>query len=120
MKNQIYDIEAAPSSFRPTLLILVLLILEIALLPAFSADPQIDSWFTSESGKYARVYQSTADQRAGRATATWSSESGNGQSLPAYNGVQEVDSSADWVYVRSSGLGIHVMGPWYLDPQKTQ
>ena len=111
--------EAMPSNPRPSLLILILLILEIALLPALSADPQIDSWFTSESGKYARVYQTTADQRAGRASATWGT-AGNGQSLPAYNGVQEVDSSADWVYVRSSGLGIHVMGPWYLDPQKTQ
>ncbi len=121
MKNQFYGIdEATPANRWPSLLILVLLILEVALLPAFSADPQIDSWFTSESGKYARVYRTTADQRAGRASDTWSSSGGNGQSLPVYNGVQEVDSSADWVYVRSSGLGIHVMGPWYLDPQKTQ
>ncbi len=29
-------------------------------------------------------------------------------------------SSASWVYIRTTGLGSHVMGPWYLDSAKTQ
>ena len=114
MKNEIH------AASNPSPLLLVLLLLEIAALPAWSAsDPQITSWLTSDSGKYARVYPTTADQLAGRSVATWGRGSG-GQSLPAYNGVQEVDSSADWVYLRTTGLGIHVMGPWYFDAAKTQ
>ncbi len=112
------EIHAAPTP-GPSLLLLVLLALEIIALPAFCGEPRIDSWFTSESGKYARIYETTADRQAGHAVTTWSRGAG-AQELPAYNGVQEVDSSADWVYVRSSGLGIHVMGPWYLDPWKTR
>lgn len=112
MKNENYDTRISP-------LLLILLILEIAILPAFCAGPQVDSWMTGESGKYARIYQTTADRQSGNAVTTWSRGAGS-QELPAYNGVQEIDSSADWVYVHSSGLGIHVMGPWYLDPYKTR
>jgi hypothetical protein len=113
MKNEIH------AAAGPSLLLLILLVLEIAALPAWCADPRVDSWLTSESGKYARIYETSADRQAGRAVTTWS-RGARAQELPAYNGVQEIDSSADWVYVRSSGLGIHVMGPWYLDPWKTR
>jgi hypothetical protein len=34
------------------------------------------------------------------------------QSQPAYCGVQEIVSSANWVYVFSTGLGSQIMGPW--------
>ena len=80
------------------------------------ADPQISSWFTLDSGKVARIYRTDADKQSDRAAATWS----NGRQIqqqPACSGVQEVLSSADWIYVRSTGLGSHVMGPWYIDPQ---
>jgi hypothetical protein len=33
--------------------------------------------------------------------------------------VQEVYSSSNWVYIRSTGLGSHVMGPWYLNAAHT-
>jgi hypothetical protein len=113
MRNEIH----APTG--PPLLLPVLLALEIIALPAFCGEPQIDSWLTAESGKYARIFETTTDRQSGHAVTTWSRGAG-AQELPAYNGVQEIDSSADWVYVRSSGLGIHVMGPWYLDPWKTR
>jgi len=84
-----------------------------------SADPMLTSWFTTYSGKYARIYTSDSAKAAGTAVTTWT----NGtleQSLPAYDGVQEVDSSSAWVYLRSTGLGAHVMGPWYLDAAHTE
>ncbi len=84
-----------------------------------SADPLITSWFTTYSGKYARLYTTTANQTVGTSVTTWSQGTGV-QATPAYCGVQEIDSSANWVYIRSSGLGSHVMGPWYLDANKTQ
>src|ERR1700753_1654558 len=82
------------------------------------ADPLITSWFTTYSGKYARIYTTDAAKSSGTASTTWT----NGttiQSLPAYSGVQEIDSSSNWVYIRSTGLGSHIMGPWYLDAQHT-
>jgi hypothetical protein len=91
----------------------------IAATAQTDAVPLIDSWFTKDSGKYARIYQTTQDQMAGRSHTTWSQGDGI-QNLPAYNGVQEIYSSANWVYIRSSGLAIHTMGPWYFDPWKTQ
>ncbi|MFO1487999.1 MAG: YHYH protein [Verrucomicrobiota bacterium] len=84
-----------------------------------SADPYIDSWFTANSGKYARLYTTDAAKSAGTAATTWSNGSQT-QSLPAYAGVQEIYSSTSWVYIRSTGLGSHVMGPWYLDAGHAQ
>jgi hypothetical protein len=75
------------------------------------ADPRIDSWLTGNSARYARIFTSFANQGAGNAVTTWSNGSQT-QSLPAYSGVQEIYSSADWVYLRTTGLGSHVMGPW--------
>ena len=84
-----------------------------------AADPRIDSWFTRDSGVYARIYRTTADETEGNAVTTWSRGAGV-QSLPIYAGVREVSSSASWVYIRSSGLASYVMGPWYLNTAKTQ
>ena len=36
-----------------------------------------------------------------------------------YAGINEVSYSGDWVYIRSTGLGTHIMGPWYLNAAKT-
>jgi hypothetical protein len=82
------------------------------------ADPQLASWFTTESGQYARVYTTTAAEDSGSYVTTWSNSSFS-QSLPAYSGVQEIDYSSDWIYIRSTGLGFHIMGPWYLNAAKT-
>jgi hypothetical protein len=48
---------------------------------------------------------------AGTTLTTWSNGSQT-QSLPAYCGVQEIYSSTNWVYVRSTGLASYNMGPW--------
>src|SRR5690349_20386937 len=40
--------------------------------PALAYDPQIDSWFTTYSGKYARIYATDADKASGNAVSTWS------------------------------------------------
>jgi hypothetical protein len=78
---------------------------------ANAADPYVDSWFTTYSAKYARIYTTDVNRTNGASVTTWSNGSQT-QSLPAYSGVQEVYSSTNWVYVRSTGLGAHVMGPW--------
>ena len=74
---------------------------------AQAADPPITSWFTGNNGKYARIYTSLANRTNGISTTTWT-----GQTLPAYAGVREVDYSASWVYIKTTGLGGHRMGPW--------
>lgn len=71
------------------------------------SEPLLSSWFTANSGKYARIYTSAANRAAGISNTTWT-----GQTLPTYAGVHEIDYSGSWVYIRNSGLGGHVMGPW--------
>src|SRR5438105_1547717 len=90
----------------------------VAQAPAQSTDPQINSWLTSYSGKYARIYATAADATSGNAVSTWT-RSPLSQSSPAYCGVQELYYSSSWVYLRSTGLGIHTMGPWYLNAART-
>src|SRR5712671_3429554 len=91
----------------------------IGLFAATShADPQIDSWFTTYSGKYARIYTTDATKTAGSSVTTWSNGTQT-QGSPAYSGVQEVYSSTNWIYIRSTGLGSHIMGPWYLNAAHT-
>ena len=85
---------------------------------AAHADPLLTSWFTANSGKYARIYQSTANETAGTSSTTWTRGTGT-QSSPTFADVNEVDYSASWVYIRATGLGSHIMGPWYLDAAKT-
>jgi hypothetical protein len=74
-------------------------------------DPRTNSWFTTYSGQYARIFTNNTMKSAGTTLTTWSNGSQT-QSAPAYCGVQEVDSSADWVYVFSTGLAGYNMGPW--------
>ena len=76
-----------------------------------AANPRIDSWMTDRSGAYARIYTNAAAQASRSSATTWSNGT-QSQSLPAYSGVQEITSSSDWVYIRTTGLGFHTMGPW--------
>src|SRR4051812_23200536 len=82
-------------------ILLALLLLSSA---ALAADPLLDSWFTSNSGRYARVYTNATAQTNRSAATSWSNGSQN-QNLPAYSGVQEIYSSSNWLYIRSTGLG---------------
>ncbi|HCN30840.1 MAG TPA: hypothetical protein DIT64_19395 [Verrucomicrobiales bacterium] len=84
-----------------------------------SADPRVSSWLVEDSARYARIYPTTAAEAAGAAVTTWSRGQGV-QSQPTYAGVSQVEYSADWVYLRATGLAGHVMGPWYLNEAKTQ
>ena len=74
------------------------------------ADPMLTSWFTKNAGQYARIQQTTN----GAIVTTWT-----GQTLPAYSDIEVVSYSTNYVYVYSSGLASHVMGPWYLNAAKT-
>lgn len=96
-----------------------LLLVSLLALSSAKADPQLSSWYTARSGRYARIYQTTAAESAGTASTTWSRGSGV-QSLPTYSGVSEITYSASWVYIRTTGLASHLMGPWYLNAAKTQ
>lgn len=104
---------------KTTTIFLCLILLGFSSAGTLRADPHITSWFTTYSGRYARIYTSDTAKTNGASVTTWT----NGttiQSSPAYCGVQEIDSSSNWVYIRSSGLASFVMGPWYLDSQHTQ
>lgn len=99
---------------------LAALVVLAASAPGFvsAADPYVDSWLTAHSGRYARIYTTDAARLSGASVTTWTRGS-TAQTAPAYVGVQEIYSSADWVYIRTTGLGIHVMGPWYIDAAHT-
>lgn len=93
------------------------LILAAAILAsqmAQASEPRIDSWITSRLGRYARIYTNATVSAARTPATTWSNGSQT-QSLPAYTGVQEVSSSSNWVYIRTTGLGHHIMGPWSVN-----
>ena len=83
----------------------------IALKTCAATDPQISSWFTLDSSHFAQIYRNDAAKLSGVAETTWSNGH-NTQSQPTYCGVQEILSSDNWVYVRSTGLGSQIMGPW--------
>lgn len=90
----------------------------VASVTAAQADPQLTSWFTANSGKYARIYTTDAAQTAGTTSTTWSRGAGV-QTNPVYADVNEVNYSANWVYIRTSGLASHIMGPWYATAART-
>lgn len=92
--------------------------LVLILTHTVHADPRLSSWFTGDSGKYARIYETTAAETAGTSITTWSRGAGV-QATPVYAGVSKVEYSANWVYIRTSGLAGHIMGPWYLNAAKT-
>lgn len=84
-----------------------------------SADPRLSSWHTKDSTAYARLYESTAAETARTTSTTWTRGQGT-QSSPTYGGVSKIVHSTDWVYIRTTGLAGHIMGPWYLDAAKAQ
>ena len=79
----------------------------LCAITASATDPLLSSWFTANSGKYARIYSSTANRTAGISATTWT-----GQTSPTYAGVHEIDYSTNWVYIKNTGLAAYVMGPW--------
>lgn len=94
----------------------------LALLSASNvhADPRLTQWMTTNSTKYGRVTETTTSAPV----AVWPSPGvtqnnvNNAQLLPAYADVQQVLYSTNFVYVRSSDLASHRMGPWYKEYAK--
>ncbi len=80
-------------------------------------DPAVDvrlaSWRTDLGGRYARVVETVT----GSPVTTWPAvgllDTSGGQPVPAYADAQRVRYSTDFVYVDTSGLASHQMGPWY-------
>ena len=91
--------------------IILSVVIFCALTGTVFADPQISSWFTLDSGKFAQIYRTLAEKNSGQPETTWSNGR-NTQSQPAYCGVQKIVSSSNWIYVFSTGLGSQIMGPW--------
>lgn len=79
-----------------------------------SANPLLSTWMTKNSGQYARIYLTKEAAQTNTSVATWT-----GQTLPAYADVQKVEASTNWVYVKTTGLSSHLMGPWHFNAAKT-
>ncbi|HTB83495.1 MAG TPA: YHYH protein [Candidatus Sulfotelmatobacter sp.] len=90
----------------------------VQIMNASLVDPRTNSWFTAYSGQYARIYTNDLTRTNGKSFTTWSIST-TAQTLPAYCGVQEVYSSSNWVYVRSTGLASYTMGAWYANSNHT-
>ncbi|MFC7337802.1 sulfatase-like hydrolase/transferase [Haloferula chungangensis] len=86
----------------------------LALLasPVLCAQAIRSSWLTSPSGQYARVYTTASQESSGTSVTSWKHASGTSQEVPTYAGVSEIAVTADDLYIRTSGLAFHVMGPW--------
>ena len=87
------------------------LLLILTALP-LAAEPLISSWFTDLSGRYARIYEDNDAVAAQNAVTTWNRGAGV-QNQPVYAGITEISYTATDVYIRTSNLGLHIMGPWY-------
>lgn len=84
-----------------------------------SAQVELSSWYTDRSSTYARLFRSNNAQSNGNAITTWSRGDGV-QEDPTYAGVQEIAYTSEWVYIKTTGLGTHTMGPWYRDEADSQ
>ena len=83
----------------------------IALALRADADPQLTSWFTANSGKYARIYNAVANPTLPAPLTTWTRGTTT-QASPAYAGVTEINDSPNGVSIRTTGLASDTMGPW--------
>ncbi|MFL2859514.1 MAG: YHYH protein [Pontiellaceae bacterium] len=83
------------------------------------AEPLLSSWFMEGSSTYAELFASADDENNHNEVHTWDHGAGT-QLIPTYSGVNEVSYSDNWVYIRTTGLGHHIMGPWYRNEADTQ
>ncbi len=106
--------------------------IDTAIAPANPlGTPLENSWLTYSGSGYARIYKTQANATAASqiSSTTWPVPfnapgsphpvTQGGQPTPAYAGIQSLRVSANWVYMQSSGLPYHVIGPWYFDAAKT-
>ena len=85
----------------------------ILVAPLAAATPITTTWFTDLSGQYARIYTDGETEAANIAVTTWEHPTGNSQLTPTYSGVHEISVTNTNLYIRTSGLGFHIMGPWF-------
>ncbi|MCZ6671808.1 MAG: sulfatase-like hydrolase/transferase [Verrucomicrobia bacterium] len=90
----------------------------LAVVIHSQADPRLSSWYTERSGAYARIYETLADETNQNAVSTWNRGAGV-QNSPTYSGIHEISYTDDWIYIRTTNLASHFMGPWYLNAAKT-
>ena len=83
------------------------------------AEPILENWFTDDSGAYARVFMADADVPANSVTSWLHPTGGTSQATPTYAGIHEISTTPNWVYLRTTGLAGHIMGPWYADATRT-
>ena len=79
---------------------------------SLQANPLISSWFTDLSGRYARIYEDNDAVTNQTPVTTWNRGAGV-QNEPVYAGITEISYDATDVYIRTSNLGYHIMGPWF-------
>lgn len=84
----------------------------LVLVTSLGATPLVTSWFTDLSGRYARIYEDREAVANQTSVTTWNRGAGV-QAEPVYAGVTEISYTESDVYIRTSNLGFHVMGPWY-------
>ncbi|MFK7911992.1 MAG: sulfatase-like hydrolase/transferase [Akkermansiaceae bacterium] len=95
---------------------MIRLLLFLLLLCPVSAEPLTTSWFTDLSGQYARIYPSFTEEASISPVTSWTHPNGGASQLtPTYAGVSEISTTPTDVYIRTSGLAFHVMGPWYIN-----
>lgn len=94
------------------------IIIFLSLFSTLLADPQLTSWFTQNSDKYARIYETKEDEDIQNSVTTWNRGAGI-QLSPTYSGIHEISTSTNWLYIRTTGLASHIMGPWYGNVAKT-
>lgn len=108
-------------------ILITLTVLTCATAEKANADPTLSSWYTEGSGNYARIWRTIEEETAEKtatdgtvtSVTTWDrSELGGGvgdQTEPVYGGIQGIAYTDSDVYISSTGLGTHTMGPWYDD-----
>ncbi len=86
---------------------------EVITPPAAAQVPILDSWQTALSGRYARVQETRTTFPVTKWPLATLTDTSGPSVLPTYSDVQRVRQSDGFVYIDSSGMASHPMGPWY-------
>jgi hypothetical protein len=79
-----------------------------------SVSPNLTTWLLKYTTQYAQIlYDSAANVVTGPVT-TWT-----GMTTATDADVQTISSSSNYVYLQTSALASHMMGPWYNNTAKT-
>jgi YHYH protein len=81
--------------------------------PSAAQIPITDSWLMAFSGRYARVVETRDSFPVRTWPAAGLTDTSGAAPMAAYADVQLVRESATDVYISTTGLASHQMGPWY-------